>query len=254
LTLFDLGYFKLATLAAIGALAAWFITRLHTQTPLFWQSDDRRPADVISYLETQSASVGEISVYLGVRDRLPVRLVFSRLPDSQVAKKRRQARRNAKKKKRTCSASHVRWLAWQICITNVPRVRLSAEHVLLIYHLRWQIELVFKLWKSQARLTAMRFTHPQHVACLLYAHLLSLLLFQWLIAPYRFSPSSELSPITAFKLFQTVVPKLTRRIARGWHAIPACLAHFFNDMQRLAQKNSRHKSPSTYQALLRQHL
>jgi hypothetical protein len=252
LTLFDLGYFKLATLKAISAVGAWFITRLHPQTTVYWQATDPHSADVLGYLERQAAAVGEVTVYLGVDDRVPVRLVFSRLSDKQLAQKRRKARQNAKRKQRPCSATHLRWLAWHICITNLPAVRLSAQQVLLVYHLRWQIELVFKLWKSHAHLTTVRFTTPAHVTCLLYAHLLSLLLFQWLIAPFRFSKSGELSPVKAFKRFQTFVPKLSRRIARGWHAVPACLARFFNDLQRLAQKTTRLKSPSTYQALRRQ--
>ena len=250
LMLFDLGYFKLATLAAIALAEAWFLTRLHTNTTLYWQSADENKADIIDYLDKQSPAVGEVAVYIGAKERLPVRLVYCRLPDTLVAEKRRKARRNATKKKRTCSEAHLRWLAWHICITNVAPTRLSAAQVLLVYRLRWQIELVFKLWKSQAKLTTIRFENPQHVICLLYAHLLGLLLFQWLIAPHRFSEHTELSPVKAFKLFQKVLPKFIRRIALGWHKIPACLAHFFRELQRLAQKSSRLKSPSTYHSLL----
>ena len=250
LMLFDLGYFKLAILVAIAQAEAWFLTRLHTNTSLYWQSDDEKQADIIGYLDKQSEAVGEVAVYIGAKERLPVRLVYRRLPAAQVAEKRRKARRNATKKKQTCSATHLQWLAWHICITNVPITRLSSAQVLLVYRLRWQIELIFKLWKSQAKLTTIRYENPQHVVCLLYAHLLGLILFQWLIAPHRFAEDTELSPAKAFKCFQRVLPKFIRRMALGWHKVPACLAHFFRDLERYAQKSSRLKSPSTYHALL----
>ena len=110
------------------------------------------------------------------------------------------------------------------------------------------------LWKSQAKLTTIRYDNPQHVICLLYAHLLGFILFQWLIAPHRFPEHTELSPVKTFKCFQKMLPKLVRRIALGWHKIPTCLAHFFRDLHVLAQKSSRLKSPSTYHSLLWQRL
>jgi len=33
-------------------------------------------------------------------------------------------------------------------ITNVQREKLSSKSVILLYRLRWQIEIVFKAWKS----------------------------------------------------------------------------------------------------------
>jgi hypothetical protein len=251
LTLIDLGYFKQATLSAIDAAHAYFVTRLQTQTALFWQAADQQQADVIAHIEHQGQDCGEVTVYLGAKARLRVRLVYRRLPANQVAKKRRHAQRLAKKNKRTCSPQHLRWLAWQVCITTVPVSIWSASQVLLVYHLRWQIELVFKLWKSQAKLTPSRYERPERVACLLYAHLLGMLLFYWLIAPRRAdSPLTELSPVKAFNLLQNAMPTLIRRIAAGWRKVANRLARFYRDLARFAQKSNRRKTPSTRQRLL----
>jgi hypothetical protein len=43
---------------------------------------------------------------------------------------------------------------YQYLVTNLPRVRYAAEKVGLAYRLRWQIELLFKEWKSYANLHA----------------------------------------------------------------------------------------------------
>ncbi|MEP7287747.1 MAG: IS4 family transposase, partial [Chloroflexota bacterium] len=146
--LFDLGYFKQEVLAAIHAAHAFFVTRLLTQTALYWQAADAEQADVIGHIERQRQSSGEVHVYLGRTSRLPVRVVYQALPPGQVAQKRRRAQRLAKEQHRAVSAHHLRCLAWQLCITNVPTTRWSASQVLVVYRLRWHIELIFKLWKS----------------------------------------------------------------------------------------------------------
>jgi Transposase DDE domain len=251
LALFDLGYFKQTALAAIDAAKAFFVTRLQTQTALYWQAADQQPADVITHIEQQQQDCGEVTAYLGAKARLRVRIVYRRLPAHQVAKKRRHAQRLAKKNKRTCSPRHLQFLAWQVCITNVPISRWSANQVLLVYRLRWQIELVFKLWKSHAQLTTVRCERPERVACLLYAHLLGMLLFYWLIAPARAdSLLTELSPVKAFNLLQKAMPTLIRRIAAGWQTVANRLARFYSDLARFAQKSSRPQMPSTRQRLL----
>ncbi len=251
LTLVDLGYFKQGVLAAIDAAQAFFVTRFQTQTALFWQAADQQQADVITHIEQQGSDCGELTAYIGTKTRLKVRVIYQRLPAEQVANKRRQAQRLAKKNKHACSARHLRWLAWQVCITNVPVSRWAASQVLLVYRLRWQIELVFKLWKSHAKLTTLRAERPERVACLLYAHLLAMLLFYWLIAPAHCdSLLTELSPVKAFKLFQKAVPSLIRRIARDWRNVAKRLARFYRDLARFAQKSKRRKKPSTRQRLL----
>ncbi len=220
LTLFDLGYFNQAALAAIASAQAFFVTRLNTQVALYWAADDPKAANLLGYLEAPPETLGEVSVWLGANTRLPVRLVYRRLPDKQVAEKRRQAHRIAQKKGRVCSAAHLRWLAWQVCVTNVPRSRWSPHQVLLVYRLRWQIELIFKLWKSQAKRTTLRAQRPDRMGCLRYAHWLGLLIFQALIAPYRaLSEDTELSPVKAFHFFQATLPSLIRRIAAGWSTV-----------------------------------
>lgn len=43
-------------------------------------------------------------------------------------------------------------MSWVIMITNVDRYQASADMLFDIYRLRWQIELLFKCWKSYANI------------------------------------------------------------------------------------------------------
>jgi IS4 transposase len=55
------------------------------------------------------------------------------------------------KKGRTANAESLLLAAWNIVITNASAEKLSISDCFLLYSLRWQIELLFKLWKSYAK-------------------------------------------------------------------------------------------------------
>jgi len=58
-----------------------------------------------------------------------------------------------------------------ILVTNVSRAVLSAKEVAQLYRLRWQIELVFKEWKSHANLHEFASAKPALVEGLIWASL-----------------------------------------------------------------------------------
>lgn len=56
-------------------------------------------------------------------------------------------------------------------VTNVPKRRLTARQVFGVYRLRWQVELVFKEWKSYANLHEFTSRNPRLVEGLIWASL-----------------------------------------------------------------------------------
>ena len=98
-----------------------------------------------------------------------------------AAERRRKAHAQAKREGRTLSAVQELLLDWTLFLTNVPAALLSAEEVLVLAGVRWQIELLFKLWKSQGQLDASRSQKPYRVLCEVYAKLLGLLIQHWLL-------------------------------------------------------------------------
>lgn len=59
---------------------------------------------------------------------------------------------------------------------NVPASQLSAEEVSMIYRMRWQIELLFKLYKSYFGINKLKATAKYHrVLCGLYSKLIIIL-------------------------------------------------------------------------------
>ena len=65
-------------------------------------------------------------------------------------------------------------------MTNVSEALLSLDEALVLLLARWQIELLFKLFKSQGQVDVSRSQNPWRVLCEVYARLLALLVQHWL--------------------------------------------------------------------------
>ena len=61
--------------------------------------------------------------------------------------------------------------AYVLLVTNLPRERVSAKQVGQVYRLRWQVELLFKEWKSHANLRAFDTANPNIAEGLVWAAL-----------------------------------------------------------------------------------
>jgi hypothetical protein len=250
LQLFDLGYFDQSALADIAQADAYFICRLHPQVGLYKSVRASKSIDMASWLKQLDGDRYEFESYVGSQERVPVRVLLQRLPADIIEERRRKAQATARRKGKTYSQSHLTFLDWSILITNVPRQRLSFEQVMTLYPIRWQIELIFKLWKSHAKLASVGHWRPQRVLCHLYARLLALILFHWLIAPWRFGEWGELSLTKAFQVFQRHSLRLAQAILADWSEMASVLEKIISDCLRFACKNKRKKSPSSFQSFV----
>jgi hypothetical protein len=68
-----------------------------------------------------------------------------------------------------------------ILITNVPAARLTVQEALIVARTRWQIELLFKLWKSHGQIDESRSDKPWRMLCEVYAKLLAMLVQHWIL-------------------------------------------------------------------------
>lgn len=250
LQLFDLGYFQQTALSDIVQAEAYFICRLHPQVGLYETVAASRSVDMGSWLKTLEGDQHEGTYYVGSHERVAVRVLCQRLPLPVAEERRRKAQATARRKGKTYSQTHLALLEWSILITNVPSERLSFAQVMALYPIRWQIELVFKLWKSHAKLASVAQWRAERVLCHLYARLLVVVLFHWVIAPWRFGEWGELSLTKAFQVFQRQTTRLAVAIADGWHSMAGVLAKIIGDCLHFAPKTSHKKSLSSFHSFV----
>lgn len=183
LHLLDLGYFKREHLRALHQAGGFFISRYKTGTDLFvkdetdgliklnWQK-------VLAQLkEGQTTCLPE--VYLG-KEKLKVRLLIEKLPEAVKEKRLFKLKRKLanQSKNRSWLASEMKMLlvGYNLFITNTTEEQLLAPQVSLYYKLRWQIEILFKVWKSIMEIDKVAKMSIFRFECYLYSRLIAILL------------------------------------------------------------------------------
>lgn len=138
----DLGYFSLKCFEQIICKKAHILSRLRYGISLY---DTKGNAIRWKQLCKKGRIVDKI-VLMG-EQRLPMRLVMIPLPSKQVAERIRKAR-NDRDKRLNHSKDYYQWLHYTVFITDVQEEVWTAQQITAAYKIRWQIEIIFKSWKS----------------------------------------------------------------------------------------------------------
>ncbi len=115
--------------------------------------------------------------------RLKCRLIAFRVPDTVADQRADRVRDEAKD--RTNSQLQAETLAlcqWTLLITNLDADQATVNEILCLLRLRWQIELLFKLWKDELSLATWRSEQPHRILSEVYAKLLLALFQHWLLS------------------------------------------------------------------------
>ena len=246
LRLADLGYFRLEVFATLHERGCYWLSRLHALAQVFDAQGQELP--LVEWLATRREPWLDLPVTLGGAQRLPARLLAVRVAPEVAAARRKRLHAEAQRKGRPVSLRRLALADWTLLVTNVPATLLSREEALVLVRARWQIELLFKLWKDQGLLDESRSTKPWRRLCEFYAKLLGLVLQHWLLVlscwhhPDR---SLRQAAQTVRRYVTTVALALptATRLAHILHQIQACL--------RVGCRiTKRQQAPSTYQLLL----
>lgn len=249
----DLGFFSLDSLKTVADRDAFFLTRWQNQASVFLAQEPDEALDMLAFLRQQRETVAEYPVLLGAQTRIPCRMICVRLPAAVAAQRRRRAKANAQRRGETLSQRTLALLDWNVFLTNVPAERLSLRQILVCYSLRWQVELIFKLWKSEAALKHLAGMRKERVLCELYAKMIGIVLTHFLVAPLRFilrDQQIELSPTKARQILQDRAKKIALAIGVGSQHLRDEVKELCQRILRFARKTKRKKRLSTYSKLL----
>jgi len=249
LHLFDLGYFKQQVFAELEHKGSYFISRFAHQTALYTDEAEPIRLELLDYLQKVNGDRFETRLQMGRLTHLPVRILFQRLPPAVVEGRRRKAIAQMQDKGKRPTETYLKLLEWQFFITNIPSDWLSFDQILLLYRVRWQIELVFKLWKSQANLDGLGNWRIDRVLVHLYARLIGLVMFFALTAPLRWLSCAELSLPKAFRSFQDYIPAILSSIDDAWASFYLVLSRLSDQWRKFDLKDRRATRPSTLLAL-----
>jgi len=185
----DLGYFCLEVLKTFSQANAFYLSRLDPSTKVYHLVEgnmceldfnklyDKMQKNKISQMEKQ--------VFIGARDKLKVRLFIS-LASEGVREKRIDKRLSRNKQKgHHISQEFLDRASMNLFVSNVPADIMTLQQALLVYRLRWQIELIFKACKSIFGIDSIHKMKTERFRCILYARLLFILICWQIVLPLR---------------------------------------------------------------------
>lgn len=175
----DLGYFVLVWLQELRAQGVFFLMRYKDRTVLWVQG--HRVEDVIDLLPQDEQETVEIEVECGGRKQIKARLLAQRVPRHVAEQRQAKLREAARKRCKPASAHGLELCGWTIVLTNVPVEQLSLREAFALLRARWQIELLFKLWKDQGFIDEWSSQKPWQVLCELYAKLIAMVIQHWMV-------------------------------------------------------------------------
>jgi hypothetical protein len=176
----DLGYFNLAVFAAMMLADVYFLSRLQFNT---WvMRPDGGMVDILPWLMQQPGPVVDQMVLLGRDQRLPCRLIAWRVPQEQANRRRQKLRKETmSKRNQEPTAERMAWCDWTILVTSVPPDMLTPQEAIVLYRARWQVELLFKRWKSQGLVATLHGSTEVRQMVRVWARLLAALVQHWLV-------------------------------------------------------------------------
>lgn len=184
----DLGYSILSCFMIMQNIGAYFISRLNTSLAVYEKKEDKlveldfgRLYKLMSKYRIQRL---EKQVFIGKKDKFPVRLIIETMPEDEVKKRLQKTNAYNKRKGNNTSDEYKERARFNLFITNIPEENLEAEVIPQIYKMRWQVELIFKAWKSIFGIDNNDEMKYERLICLLNARLL-LILINWDIFMYK---------------------------------------------------------------------
>jgi hypothetical protein len=182
----DLGYVTHEYLAKVVQEEAFFINRLPPQ----WKPVETLTGKVIDwpalYLRMQTGKIGqfETTVTIGTgKEAFSCRLIAVPVPDQVWAERIRKGQKHAKSKGVALSDQYKKRCRFSIFITNAGNETISTANIVQLYRLRWQIELIFKTWKSLMGIHKVKAVKRDRLECQLIARFIWILL-NWKIFRY----------------------------------------------------------------------
>lgn len=246
----DRGYWSLAVLDQICAQDGHFLSYLPVQPRLF-EPDGTAPIEVLAWLEEHATGAAgarrvDAALLLGKRARRPVRLLAWEEAPTVGASRTHRLRTHAHDKGERPSARALERAGWTLIVTSVPPERLSAAEAKALLAARWQIELLFKCWKSLAHLDDWRTTNPARIRCELLAKTIGCVVQHWLISTAWARP--DRSYHQAVRLLQGYLLAVAALVADR-AALLQLLTSIQDTLAHLPGVQRRLQRPATFQQL-----
>jgi hypothetical protein len=191
LLLEDMGFLAAQRLQEYMAQGVYFLTRVPAWTAFFekkTRGKGYQRLDVVKWLRDAKGWYLERPVCVFHGEKLPLRLLAVRVPEEVAAERRGRVLKEARQRGRAASAAKLQLCEWNVLVTNAPAEKLHASEGWEVRRVRWQIELVFRVFKSEGGLQRTQARSVERVLSELYAKLLAMVVLRWVLLAAGYQP------------------------------------------------------------------
>jgi hypothetical protein len=248
LLLQDMGFFCGRQLQTCLDQGIYVLTRVPAWTAFFeLRGRGFRRWDVRAWLRQLSGSRGQRGVVILHQEKVPLRLIALRVPDAEAAERRRRVHAAARRHGRQVSQKKLELCDWNLLVTNAPERVLSVAEAFEIRRVRWQIELVFKLFKSEGGLERTRSAKAGRVLSELFAKLLAMVVQQWVLLAAGYVMLKHSARRVARRV-RRLAGELRRGLTSG-EVLTHLVARLASVITRSGTIGGRRKTPTTLDRL-----
>jgi hypothetical protein len=208
LVLKDLGYFKMDDLKYIDKAKAFYISKIKKHT-ITYINDGKKcsQVDILEYVK--DLAVGQTldipDAYIGANKKLKTRLIITKLSEENKLKRETKNKLASKRcKSRMNDERSELWDSVNIYVTNIDNSTMKGDEIHDLYSLRWQVELMFKVWKSIFKINKVKKVSLHRFECFLYGKLISIVLDSVIVFKAKELALKDKKYISIFKAFAIV--------------------------------------------------
>lgn len=204
----DLGYYKTDELMNLANQGAYFVSRIQMDRAIYFDTGGNGKIDLLELcgqLKPQQAY--EHKVYIGNKQRFGCRMIVIKLPRAEADRKRQKMIKTAKAKGKKVSQRRLKLCDINVFITNLPAQKWPPMKIWQLYTVRWQIEILFKAWKSVLNLNKIKPVKAHRVLCQLYIKMTEVTVITKLFRYFKVNiwntEGKEISELNGFKIINT---------------------------------------------------
>jgi hypothetical protein len=235
----DLGFYDLEQFLRWSQAGVDWISRYKVGTRLAWANG--QPVDLQRELSSRRRGLIR-AVLVGVK-QVPMYLYAQPVRASVLHTRLLRLRRLASRKQRPLTSRQIFLAGWSLYLSSVSDLTFAQVHAL--YRTRWQIEGLFKRWKSLGGLGHSTSQDQCRRTCEGLAKILAVLLIQWMCQLQGWS-QSHISRQHLFRMIQQYGSVLQRALFRD-PCLWSVVQDIWRDLQRANTTPCRSKHPKACQ-------
>jgi len=192
-------------------------------------------------------------VYLGKAQKFPTRLVVHKLTPEQTEKRLTARAANEKKKNITYRERTKRLSGISVYITDTPKQIVTKEQVHELYSLRWQIEILFKTWKSMFQIDRCKPVKLPRFECHVYGRLIAIFLSSSLMFQMRslllLKKKQEVSEFKVIGMVKDYFRVLHQALRQTLANVQDVLWRLYQMIQKNGRKSHRYEKKTVFDIL-----